>query len=146
MNFCDSGDKMIKHDMGRSMHLKWTVEKAWQPAPQYDCTYHKLHKIRCLTIVTLSQLMRLWYLSHRRPAKAQASLRVHAVLLEPSLFAHMNYGSRRRVRPKIRRIAPLDGCACGFEEWVYGGRKVPKSLWVGSPYVFGQTGLGRQCI
>ena len=27
----------------------------------------------------LSQLMRLWYLSHRRPAKARASLRVCAV-------------------------------------------------------------------
>ena len=25
----------------------------------------------------LSQLMRLWYLSHRRPAKAQGSLRIH---------------------------------------------------------------------
>ena len=25
----------------------------------------------------LSQLMRLWYLSHRQPAKAQASLRIH---------------------------------------------------------------------
>ena len=32
-----------------------------------------------------------------------------------------------RVRPKIRRLAPLDVCACAFEEWVYGGRKVPKS-------------------
>ena len=48
----------------------------------------------------LSQLLRLWYLSHRRPAKAQASLRIHAVLLEPSLFAHMKYRSRRRVWPK----------------------------------------------
>ena len=34
--------------------------------------------------------MRLWYLSHRRPAKAQA---------------HMKYGSRRRVRPKIRHLS-----------------------------------------
>ena len=45
----------------------------------------------------MSQLMRLWYLSHRRPAKAQASLRIRAVSLEPSLFAHMKYGSGRRV-------------------------------------------------
>ena len=45
---------------------------------------------------------------------------------EPSLFTHMKYdGSRRRVRPKIRHLAPLDGWACAFEEWVYGGRKVP---------------------
>ena len=73
----------------------------------------------------MSQLMRLWYLSPRRPAKAQASLRIHAVLPEPSLFAHVKYGSRRRVQPKNRHLAPLDGCACAFEEWVYGGRKVP---------------------
>ena len=44
----------------------------------------------------LSQLMR-WYLSHRRPAKAQVSLHMRAVLPEPSLFTHMKYGSRRRV-------------------------------------------------
>ena len=68
--------------------------------------------------VHLSQLMRLWYLLHRRPAKAQASLRIRAVSPQPSLFAHMKYRSRRRVRPNIRHLAPLDGCACTFEEWV----------------------------
>ena len=26
------------------------------------------------------------------------------------------YGSRRRVRPKLIHLAPLDGCACAFEE------------------------------
>ena len=71
--------------------------------------------------------MRLWYLSHRRPAKAQASLRICAVSPEPSQFAHVKNGSRRRVPPKIRHLAPLDGCACAFEEWVYGGRKMPLS-------------------
>ena len=35
------------------------------------------------------------------------------------------YGSRRRVQPKIRHLAPLDDCACTFEEWVYGGWKEP---------------------
>ena len=69
--------------------------------------------------------MILWYLPHRRPAKAQASLRICAILPEPSLFAHIKYGSRQRVHPRIRHLAPLDGCACAFEEWVYGGRKVP---------------------
>ena len=37
----------------------------------------------------LSQLMRFWYLSHRRLTKAQASMHIHAVSPEPSLFAHM---------------------------------------------------------
>ena len=75
----------------------------------------------------LSQLMRLWYLSHRQPAKAQASLHIQAVSPELLLFAHMKYGSRRRVRPKIWHLAPLDGCACAFEQWVYGGRNVSNS-------------------
>ena len=48
---------------------------------------------------------------------------------EPSLFAYMNYGSGQRVRPKFRHlhVAPLDDCACVFEEWIYGGQKVQKS-------------------
>ena len=67
----------------------------------------------------MSQLMRLWYLSHRRQAKVQVSLRIRTVSPEPLLFAHMKYGSRLRgLPPKIRHLAPLDGCA--FEEWVYG--------------------------
>ena len=79
-------------------------------------------------IVTwMSQLMRLWYLSHRQPAKTQASLRIRAVSPEPSLFALIKYGNRQRVRPKIRHLAPLNGCAYVFEEWVYGGQKVPLS-------------------
>ena len=68
--------------------------------------------------------MRLRYLSHRRPAKAQASLCIRAVLPEPSLFAHINYGRRPK---KPRHLAPLVGCACVFEEWVFGEQKVPKS-------------------
>ena len=64
----------------------------------------------------MSQLMRLWYLSHRQPAKAQASLRSRAVSPEPSLFAHMKNGNRRRVRLNIRRLAQLDVCPCAYEE------------------------------
>ena len=44
------------------------------------------------------------------------SLHNHAVSLEPSLFAHMKYGSRQRVWPKYRTSSPLDGCSCAFEE------------------------------
>ena len=73
----------------------------------------------------LSQLMRLWYLSHRRPEKAQASLRWCTVSPEPSLFPYMKYRSTQRVWPKIRHLVPLDSCACAFEEWIYGGRKEP---------------------
>ena len=48
----------------------------------------------------LSLLRRLWYLSHRWPAKAQASLHIRAVSPKPSLFAHMKYGSRRKYPTK----------------------------------------------
>ena len=66
--------------------------------------------------------MRLWYLSHRWPAKAQATRNME-----------VDEGSDQR--PKIRHLAPLDGWACVFEEWVYGEQKVPKShelarLWL----------------
>ena len=71
--------------------------------------------------------MRLWCWSHRWTAKARTSLRIRAVSPEPSLFAHMKYGRRQRVRPKIWHLALLDGCACVFEKWIYRGQKVPKS-------------------
>ena len=57
----------------------------------------------------------LLLLSHRRPAKTQLSLCIRAFSPEPPMFAHMKYGSRRRGQPKIRHLAPLDGCACAFE-------------------------------
>ena len=60
----------------------------------------------------IRQLVRLWYLSHRRPATAQASLRIRAVSAEPSLFAYMKYGGRRRVRSKHHTLA---GCACSLK-------------------------------
>ena len=63
----------------------------------------------------MSQLVRLWYLSHMRPAKAQASLRIRAVSPELSLFAHIKYGRRRRVRSQIRHLGLLDGCACALK-------------------------------
>ena len=47
------------------------------------------------------------YGTYRRPAKAQAILRIRTVSPEPSLFALTKYGSNRRVRPKIRHLAPL---------------------------------------
>ena len=70
--------------------------------------------------------------SHRRPVKAQTSLRICAVSPQPSLFANMKYGSRRRVQPKIRHLAPLDGWAYAFEEWVYRGTKSAIISWAGS--------------
>ena len=44
------------------------------------------------------------------------SVGIRTVSPEPTLFAHIKYGSRRRVQPKIRDLASLDGCACAIEE------------------------------
>ena len=93
-----------------SIHVQWL---------ELQCSY-------------LSQLMRLWYLPHRWPAKAQVSLHIHAVLPEPSLFEHMKYGSKQRVGPKIRHLAALDGCACMFEEWILQRTKSAIISWDGS--------------
>ena len=103
----------------------------------------------------MSQFMRLWYLSYRRPAKAHVSLRVRAVSPEPSLFAHMKYGIRRRVRPNIK-TSSLTGWLC-MRVWRMGLRRTksaiiswdgwyysPKLPWNSSPscakYVEGHPG------
>ena len=52
--------------------------------------------------------MRLWYLSHKRPAKAQESLRIRAVSPEPSLFTHIDEQSDRK---SDIYIASPTGCA-----------------------------------
>ena len=36
-----------------------------------------------------------------RPAKAQATMRIRAVLPEPSLFAHMKYGRSARLKNEL---------------------------------------------
>ena len=93
---------------------------------QYLLQWFDIQELYGEIITFLEYFMKSW-MKLRRPANAQASLHIRAVTPEPSLFAHMKYGSRRKVRPKIRHLAPLDVCTCAFEEWVYGGRKVPKS-------------------
>ena len=60
----------------------------------YTVRLHLLDLVLYAKTPNLSQLIRLWYISHRRSAKAQASLRIRTVSPEPLLFAHMKYGSR----------------------------------------------------
>ena len=47
-------------------------------------------------VLKMSQHMGFWHLSHRRLAKAQASLRIRAVSPEPLLFPQMKHGNRQR--------------------------------------------------
>ena len=63
----------------------------------------------------LDRVKRIWYLSHMRAAKVQASLRIRAVSPEPSLLAHTSSESRGTFRQKARSIAPLNGWAWAVE-------------------------------
>ena len=63
----------------------------------------------------MDRVKRIWYLSHMRAAKVQASLRIRAVSPEPSLLAHTSTESRGTFRQKTRSLAPLNGWACAVE-------------------------------
>ena len=54
----------------------------------------------------MGRVKRIWYLSHMRAAKVQASLRIRAVSPEPPLLAHTSSESRRTV--KIRHDGMLE--------------------------------------
>ena len=57
----------------------------------------------------------IWYLSHMRAAKVQASLRIRAVSPEPLLLAHTSNESRGTFRKKARSLAYLNGWACAVK-------------------------------
>ena len=63
----------------------------------------------------MDRVKRIWYLSHMRAAKVQASLRIRAVSPEPPLLAHTSSESRGTFRQKARSLAPLNGWACAVE-------------------------------
>ena len=63
----------------------------------------------------MDRVKRIWYLSHMRAAKVQASLRIRAVSPEPPLLAHTSNESRRTFRQKARSLASLNGWACAVK-------------------------------
>ena len=63
----------------------------------------------------MDRVKRIWYLSHMRAAKVQASLRIRAVSPEPSLLAHTSSESRGTFRQKARSLAPLNGWTCAVK-------------------------------
>ena len=63
----------------------------------------------------LDRVKRMRYLSPRRAAKVQASLRIRAVSLEPPLLAHISSESRGTFGEKARSLAPLNGWACAVK-------------------------------
>ena len=66
-------------------------------------------------IVHVDRVKRIWYLSHMRAAKVQASVRIRAVSPESSLLAHTSSESRGTFTQKARSLAPLNGWACAVK-------------------------------
>ena len=66
-------------------------------------------------IIYMDRVKRIWYLSHMRAAKVQASLRIRAVSPEPPLLAHTSNESRGTFRQKARSLASLNGWACAVK-------------------------------
>ena len=65
--------------------------------------------------VHMGRVKRIWYLPPMRAAMVQASLRIHAVSLEPPLLTHTSSESRGTFRQKARSLAPLNGWACAVK-------------------------------
>ena len=72
-------------------------------------TFLSIFSVFSPSVSQLSQHMWKRYLAHRRTAKSPASVRIHAVLAEPSLFAHTIYGTRGKF--KEPEIWPHNVCA-----------------------------------
>ena len=78
------------------------------------CTVCPDLSVQNLRIIT-GRIKWIWYLSHMRAAKVQASLRIRAVSPEPPLLAHTSIESRGTFRQKARSLAPLNGWACAVK-------------------------------
>ena len=79
------------------------------------CTLPQLNTFPQLPLHDMDRVKRIWYLSHMRAAKVQASLRIRAVSPEPSLLAHTSSESRGTFRQKARSLDPLNGWACAVK-------------------------------
>ena len=78
--------------------------------------------------------MRLWCLSHRRPAKAQASLHICAVSLEPSLLAHIKCRRRRSFKGPTKNETSSPTVWLRMQVWRMSLRRTESAIisWNGS--------------
>ena len=63
----------------------------------------------------MDRVKRIWYLSHMRAAKVEASLHIRAVSPESPLLAYTSNESRGIFRQKARSLAPLNGWTCAVK-------------------------------
>ena len=98
-------------------------------SPKLLGTFEPAHEI--MVLITYATSEDSGEPAHPRSLARAFAVRTHKVWkwtkgpTEHQISTHIKYGSGRRVRPNIRYLPPLGGCACAFEEWVYGERKVP---------------------
>ena len=98
----------------------------------------------------MDRVKRIWYLSHMRAAKVQASLRIRAVSPEPPLLAHTGSESRGTFRQKARSLAPLNGWTCAvriFHDEMLEDTNLLDAVHIcflkcGKGYMFSQCGKG----
>ena len=77
--------------------------------------FSRIFKSSILCNKHTNRVKRIWYLSHMRAAKVQASLRIRAVSPEPPLLAHTSNESRGTFRQKARSLASLNGWTCAVK-------------------------------
>ena len=92
----------------------------------------------------MSQLMRLWYLSHRRPAKAQESLRICTISHTWSMEVDKGSNQKSDIKPhwmaahgRLKNEVMEDA----FKAWGYGGWKVLISFFVQYPHAVSMCNL-----
>ena len=89
------------------------IQRLYQKA--LNCSYHSKLAWNKDNSVPYDRVKRIWYLSHMRAAKVQASLRIRAVSPEPPLLAHTRKESRGTFSQKARSLASLNGWACAVK-------------------------------
>ena len=145
--FCDDE----KDDFQNHLYFFFFFRKHFYSEFQENLPFRKYQKMYCFSYFLhradkfvqencmaknydLCQLMRLWYLSYRRPANAQASAQSRQ-----SLHCSHTWSTeeeRRSVRSKIRHLAPLNRLRMSV--WIMTLRRTKSAIisWAGSFYLF----------
>ena len=110
---------LIRHENKWKHLFSWTEMNINHFHPgthtRLTCTYIQKQLLNLFCVVYMDRVKRIWYLSHMRAAKVQASLRIRAVSPELPLLAHTGSESRGTFRQKARSLAPLNGWACAVK-------------------------------
>ena len=83
--------------------------------PCIHCTMKTFQSRYELPIKSFEPALEIWYLSYSQAMKAKVSLGKCIDTQDPHCsLTYTNYGCRKRLRPRIRSLVPLDMSACAF--------------------------------